>query len=135
MKKSTLLHTLVFLALVTATGCTPKAFISPNSQISVAEAHMLIGKKTVFVDVREPNEVAEQAYDIPGVIHIPLSVFESRYTEIPKDKQVVMMCRSGRRSQQAYNLLKEKGYTNMTNMEGGMLQWQAQGLPVVKGKN
>ncbi|HRK73488.1 MAG TPA: rhodanese-like domain-containing protein [Rhodothermales bacterium] len=134
MKKPNLLCTLVCLALVATTGCAPKAFISPTNQISVTEAHRLIGKKTVFVDVREHNEVTEQAYDIPGVIHIPLSVFESRYSELPKDKQLVVMCRSGRRSLQAYNLLKEKGYTNMTNMEGGMLQWQAKGFPVVKGQ-
>ncbi len=125
------------LLLIMATSCAPKKmfsqpFVSPTEQVSVTEAFALAGKKVVFVDVREPNEVADLAYDLPNVINIPLSTFEQRYTEIPQNQQVVMMCRSGKRSQQAYNALKEKGYTNMTNMEGGIIQWQSKSLPVKK---
>ena len=43
-----------------------------------------------------------------------------------------MACRSGKRSQKAYDLLKEKGFTNMTNMKGGLLKWEEKGLPIHK---
>ena len=55
----------------------------------------------LLVDVREKHEVDELAYDVPNIINIPLSVFEDHFTEIPKDKKVIMVCRSGGRSLRA----------------------------------
>ncbi|MBN8587956.1 MAG: rhodanese-like domain-containing protein [Rhodothermia bacterium] len=137
MKVILRIESVYLLLLFITAGCAPQkmvnqSFVSPTEQISVTEAFALVGKKTLFVDVREPNEVADLAYDLPNVINIPLSTFEQRYAEIPQNQQVVMLCRSGKRSQQAYNALKEKGYTNMTNMEGGIIQWQSKSLPVKK---
>lgn len=83
----------------------------------------------LLVDVREENEVAELAYDVPNILYIPLSQFESRYTEIPKDKDVVMVCRSGGRSLRAAGFLLNHGYSRVINMEHGLIRWAQKGFP------
>jgi hydroxyacylglutathione hydrolase len=83
----------------------------------------------VVIDVREPNEYA--AGHIPEATLIPQGQVEQRLAEIPKDKQVVLVCRSGRRSGEVTKLLTEKGY-DAQNMAGGMLKWADAGLEVQK---
>jgi len=55
----------------------------------------------LLVDVREKNEVAELVFDVPNLINIPLSEFEDRFNEIPKDKEVVLVCSVGTSSLRA----------------------------------
>jgi rhodanese-related sulfurtransferase len=74
-----------------------------------------------LVDVRATEEVAELSYDVPNIMHIPLTQFEERYTEIPKDKEVVMVCKSGGRSLRAAGFLVNHGYDKVVNMEHGMI--------------
>lgn len=83
----------------------------------------------LLVDVREKEEVEQLAYDVPNIINIPLSVFEDHYTEIPKDKEVVMVCRSGARSLRTAGFLINHGYTNVVNMEHGIIRWVQKGFP------
>lgn len=75
----------------------------------------------VLLDVREPYE-----YDISNLdgLNIPLSLMIERIDEIPRDKAVVVHCKSGIRSSQAIHLLKQQGYTNLLKLEGGILAWQ-----------
>ena len=82
----------------------------------------------VVIDVREPWEYNEG--HIPGVKLIPLGTLPDRMNEIPKDKTVILTCRSGNRSGQAFRFLREQGFDNVHNMEGGILAWEKQGLPV-----
>ncbi len=84
----------------------------------------------VVFDVREQVEYDEG--HIPGVTLIPLGEVANRLSEIPKDKTVIMTCRSGNRSGQATDFLRQNGYTNVHNMEGGIVAWQQAGLPVDK---
>lgn len=88
-----------------------------------------VKKGALLVDVREKDEVAELAYDVPNIINIPLSEFEERFNEIPKDKEVVMVCRSGGRSLRAAGFLVNHGYTNVVNMEHGIIRWATKGFP------
>ena len=81
----------------------------------------------VLIDVREPNEYA--AGHIPEATLIPQGQVEQRLAEIPKDKQVVLVCRSGRRSGEVTKVLTDKGY-DAQNMAGGMLKWTAAGFDV-----
>lgn len=83
----------------------------------------------LLVDVREKDEVAELAYDVPNIINIPLSEFEERFNEIPQDKEVVVVCRSGARSLRAAGFLVNHGYTKVVNMEHGMIRWATKGFP------
>jgi rhodanese-related sulfurtransferase len=83
----------------------------------------------VLVDVREADEVAQLAYDVPNIMHIPLTQFEERYTEIPKDKPVVMVCKGGGRSLRAAGFLVNHGYENVVNMQHGIIRWTQKGFP------
>lgn len=81
------------------------------------------------MDVREKDEVSELAYDVPKIISIPLSEFEDRFNEIPKDQKVVMVCKSGGRSLRAAGFLVNHGYTNVVNMQHGIARWVQKGFP------
>lgn len=95
--------------------------------VSVQQAHDQLEKGTaVMVDVREPAELAESA--VPGTIDIPLGQLESRASEIPTGKPVLVFCRSGNRSQEGAAILAAKGYDAST-VEGGIIAWQDAGLP------
>jgi rhodanese-related sulfurtransferase len=84
--------------------------------------------RITIVDVREDWEFAEG--HIPGAILIPLGSLPDRAGEIPTDKPVVLVCRSGNRSGQAFRFLSGEGYGNVSNMTGGMNDWSAAGLVV-----
>jgi rhodanese-related sulfurtransferase len=58
-----------------------------------------------------------------------LDELETRVNEVPRDKQVVLVCRSGNRSQVAYDILKQAGFDNMTSMKGGLKAWRSAGYP------
>ena len=73
----------------------------------------------VLVDVRTPAEVAEGM--APGAINIPLQEIEQRLSEFPKDKDLLIYCRSGKRSMAASNFLIENGYEKVFNVVGGFL--------------
>lgn len=79
--------------------------------------------KYVLVDVRTPEEFAEG--HIPGAILIPHDQMEERHGELAeyKDKPLLLICRSGKRSVFAAEVLAEHGYQNLYNLKGGMLQW------------
>lgn len=83
----------------------------------------------LLVDVRENDEVAELSYDVPNLLHIPLTQFEERFNEIPKDKPVVMVCKSGGRSLRAAGFLVNHGYENVVNMQHGIIRWVQKGFP------
>ena len=87
------------------------------------------GKVTV-IDVREDWEFAEG--HIPGATLIPLGSLPDRVDEIPNDKPVVLVCRSGNRSGQAFRFLSGEGFEDVHNMTGGMNNWSAAGLAVEK---
>lgn len=78
--------------------------------------------QTLFIDVREPHEYA--AGHIEGLPNYPLSSFAETFHELPKDKEIVIICRSGNRSMQAAKILKEHGYQRIINVKGGMLAWK-----------
>lgn len=75
----------------------------------------------VIVDVRESAEYREG--HIPRAKHISLSQLVYRLKEVPKDKTVVVVCRSGNRSSKAAELLGEAGFRNVYNLSGGMDKW------------
>jgi phage shock protein E len=83
--------------------------------------------KAAIIDVRTPKEYQEG--HIPDVPLIPLDQLENRLEEVPQDRQVLLICRSGRRSSLGTNFLRSKGFEQVYNIEGGMLAWHG---PVVK---
>jgi rhodanese-related sulfurtransferase len=100
----------------------------PN-EISVDEAYNLYqGKGAFFLDVREQSEW--DSFHIPGTTLVPLGQLSQRLSEIPKDQSIVVVCRSGNRSQQGRDILKQAGYTNVTSMAGGVTTWKTQGYSI-----
>lgn len=100
--------------------------------VTVAQAAELRETGAYFVDVRTPEEY--QQVHIPDVPLIPIDELPERLNEVPKDRQVVFVCAAGGRSARARDLAREAGYTQVTSMDGGMTEWQAQNLPVVTGE-
>jgi len=79
------------------------------------------GDKFVMVDVRTPQEHSVRRID--GAKLIPLQELGQRYSEIPRDKDVVLYCQNGLRSIMACKFLKKQGYSRVRNMSGGMSRW------------
>src|SRR5262245_19254499 len=87
--------------------------------------------KPLLVDVRERYEF--EAVRAPGVVLIPLSEFAMRYAELPRDRGLLLICAAGSRSQRAGEFLAASGYPDVANVAGGIIAWQAAGLPVASG--
>ncbi len=101
-------------------------------EVSVSEAYQMRENGAFVLDVREPHEW--EAGHIPDATLIPLGQLESRLNEIPKDQEIVVVCRSGNRSAQARNILKNEGFENVTSMAGGMNQWTEKSYEVETGQ-
>jgi rhodanese-related sulfurtransferase len=95
------------------------------------EADLLRGNGAFILDVREPDEWA--AGHIEGATLIPLGQLAGRAGEVPTDRVVVVVCRSGSRSAEGRDILLEAGFERVTSMAGGMSEWIAAGRPVVTG--
>ncbi len=78
-------------------------------------------KGIVYLDVRTPMEF--KSNHIQGFKNIPVDQVPNRINEIPKDKEIVIICQSGARSSSAARFLKQNGYDNVINVSGGMGAW------------
>jgi rhodanese-related sulfurtransferase len=109
-----------------------RALFGRSPAISVTQAPQAISDGALLLDVRELDEW--RAGHAPQAQHIPLGQLETRLEEIPAGRPIVAVCRSGRRSAIAANVLNGRGY-HATNLTGGMTAWAAAGLPVVSTRN
>jgi len=83
----------------------------------------------VVLDVREPAEWSGELGRIPGARPLPLGELRARLDELPRDRPIVAVCRSGGRSAEASTILEQVGFARAANMSGGMIRWRALGLP------
>jgi glyoxylase-like metal-dependent hydrolase (beta-lactamase superfamily II)/rhodanese-related sulfurtransferase len=81
-----------------------------------------------LLDVREPDEFVGPLGHIEGAVLIPLGCLPEHVGDLSKDRPVVAICRSGARSAQAVNFLRQAGFTKLANLPGGMIRWRAEGL-------
>jgi rhodanese-related sulfurtransferase len=82
----------------------------------------------LLIDVREPAEW--QQGHAPNANLVPLGSLSTRVSDIPRDRDVLLICRSGNRSGAAQRQLLQLGYERVFNVSGGMNAWAAAGLPV-----
>lgn len=125
------MHTLlrIFLMIMGLSGAfafqQSLAAEKENTMITIEPQDLqkeLAAQKTPFLlDVREPAEF--EAGHIKGATLIPLGTLPDRLNEIPKDRRVVVYCRSGHRSSRAIEFLKQHGFENVVNLTGGMNAW------------
>ena len=113
------------------TGGNSSTANSLASEISISEALAKRDAGAFILDVRQPDEWNEA--HIPDSTLIPLDQLPNRINELPKDREIVVVCRSGNRSAQGRDLLLQAGFTDVTSMAGGLNQWKTAGYPTVSG--
>jgi len=96
------------------------------TEVSVDQAYEKYQAGTFLLDVRTQEEWDE--YHAPNTTLIPLDELPARLNELPKDQEIVVICRSGNRSQQGRDILLDAGF-NATSMAGGLKEWYARGYP------
>jgi rhodanese-related sulfurtransferase len=79
------------------------------------------GDEPFLLDVREPEELADGA--IPGAVNIPMDEVGRRLRELPTDREIVVICHLGQRSEYIAGMLNALGYDRVLNLEGGMDAW------------
>jgi rhodanese-related sulfurtransferase len=118
----------VYLILQFGGGNTERTTSGLPSTVSVSEAYSLYQNGAFVLDVRTQEEWNE--FHAPNTTLIPLDQLASRLNEVPRDRQVVVVCRSGNRSQQGRDILSNAGFEQVTSMTGGLTEWRASGYPV-----
>lgn len=96
--------------------------------VSIEQVPNPLPEGLAVLDVREPVEWSHGHID--GAQHIPLGELVERFAEVPADVQVLVVCKVGGRSAQATGYLVQNG-VQAINLDGGMLEWQAAGRPMV----
>ncbi|GJM42545.1 MAG: hypothetical protein DHS20C20_28270 [Ardenticatenaceae bacterium] len=145
MKRMLLIFMLALAMLGTAVACGGGEAVATEAEPAVpADLNELLnlpdsvdvqtvatikGRNDVLLlDVREQWEYDEG--HIPGVTLIPMGEIANRLSEIPTDQEVIVTCRSGNRSGQITDFLRQQGFDNVHNMDGGILAWEAAGYEV-----
>ena len=98
-----------------------------SAEVNADAAYQMVQDGAFMLDVRTQEEWDE--YHAPMATLIPLDQLQTRLNELPKDKEVLVVCRSGNRSQQGRDILLAAGF-NATSMAGGMKDWYAKGFPI-----
>jgi len=83
----------------------------------------------ILLDIRSNMEVAQGV--LPKAEHLPMHLIPLKIQDLPKDKQIVLYCRSGARSYHACSYMMQQGYENVINLRGGIISWARSGLEVV----
>lgn len=125
------LASVLFLASLLLSISNPCAFA--HTGVSPEQARDLIDSADdlVVVDVREPSEYCDARGHIPGAVNYPWTsdVLQSRYGELPMDNPILVVCRSGRRSNLAAEFLESLGFSAVYDMLGGMNAWLWETVP------
>lgn len=102
-------------------------------QADIKEIYKIFNQKNnnnIFIDVREPDEWKEGT--IPDALKISLGEIKDNTNILDKNKNYIMVCRSGKRSEKASQIMENQGFINITNFNGGMLEWYKNNFPVSK---
>lgn len=125
---------IVAIALGAVWVLQPKASQATNTtkrEITVTEAYDKYSQGVFLLDVRTQEEW--ESFHAPNTTLIPLDELANRVNELPKDQEIVVICRSGNRSQEGRDILLEAGFTNVSSMAGGLNEWRSTGYPTVSG--
>jgi rhodanese-related sulfurtransferase len=120
----------VFVIIAAAILLIPK--ITGNEHISAAQAYQKFQQGAFFLDVRSQEEW-DQVH-IANSILIPLDELLNHISELPKDRDIVVVCLSGHRSEEGLSILQKNGFSRATCMTGGLTAWKAAGYPL-EGSN
>lgn len=112
-------------------GCSPSGPAADSVSLDTARAEHEAGR-VIMIDIREPYEHATGVAQ--GVQLLPMQQIGARLSEIPtdKDKPVLLICNTQNRSSATLAALRERGYSHVRFVEGGMSEWARRGWPMVK---
>ena len=120
---------LIASALLIA-GCSSS---SSATDLSVTEFSSKIAESgVVTLDVRTPGEFTEGYIEGARLIDFQGGNFENEIATLDKNATYAVYCRSGNRSGQAVKVMKDAGFSNVFNMNGGVIEWANAGLPLVR---
>ena len=126
MKK--IIASLAFVLLLTGCSSSPSA-----TDLSVSEFTGKVAEQGVVTfDVRTPGEFSEGYIEGAQLIDFQSGNFENEIAALDKSKTYAVYCRSGNRSGQAVKVMREAGFNNLYNLNGGVIDWANAGLPLVK---
>lgn len=103
-------------------------FISSEQALSQAAFGSLL------IDVRTAEEVTHRAFDVANLTHLPYADLKQHFQDLPTDKPIIFVCKTGKRSQRAAAYLAFKGHPDVSNLVGGIVAWEKAGFPVIKGR-
>ncbi len=127
MKKLSILFGLTVILFFTA--CKDNSVAQEIRVLTPTEFHDSIASKTVqLIDVRTPEEFAEGHLDNALNINISETDFITEVEKLNLDEPIYLYCRSGKRSAKASLILKDVGFKEIYDMEGGFLHWESDGL-------
>jgi rhodanese-related sulfurtransferase len=122
------------LILAAISGCISTTKPPEKAQytdVSIQQTKLMIDHGEVFIlDVRTQEEY--DAGHIKNSTLIPVQVLDKRLNELPRDKKILVYCKSGSRSAQASQILVNNGFKGIYNMKGGITDWTNAGYDVIK---
>ena len=114
---------IIYLIAIGGGGTT-----SLSHEITAEQAYQKYQTGAFVLDVRTQDEWNQ--YHAPNTILIPLDQLQARMGEVPRDKEIVVICRSGNRSQEGRDILLSAGFTRVASMTGGLKEWSTLGYPI-----
>ena len=132
---------ILIVPLLLISGCINQENIGPQTQIiedvTLEEAFALMednryNQNFVIIDVRTPEEYASGRIEKAINLDYYSETFADELDKLDKDKTYLIYCRSANRSGKALDMMAELGFAEVYNMLGGMVRWEAVGLPTVK---
>jgi rhodanese-related sulfurtransferase len=149
MNRTLLILVLFFVVSVALSGCLSDKKSESNTitkineseninytNVNVQQGQEMIDRGEVFIlDVRTPEEYASghiKNSTLMAVQDIPANELDKKLKELPKDKKILVYCRSGRRSAAASTILVNNGFSQVYNMQGGITEWMNAGYETVK---
>ncbi len=101
--------------------------------LSASEAYKeATENNAIMIDVREIGLTGYKRFDVQTVIYIPKSILSENYSSLPRDIPLILADSVGLRSHEAMEFLLKKGYKNIANLAGGIVDWERDGLPLKK---
>ncbi|NLI74855.1 MAG: rhodanese-like domain-containing protein [Candidatus Riflebacteria bacterium] len=97
--------------------------------LSPREAFELLPKGALIVDVREPMEMNGKSFAVEDVVLLPYSHLAEEFATLPRDRPLILADSVGLNSKQAVLFLKEHGFSEIANLNGGIIDWEKDGLP------
>jgi phage shock protein E len=123
----------IVLAAVALASCSSSGAVIETVDPGTAAEIIATEPSAVVLDIRTPDEFAQGT--IEGAVNIDFydTAFADQLDSLDKDAHYVVFCRSGNRSGQAMGTFADLGFTDVTEIDGGIVNWYQSGLPVTQG--